>query len=80
MKPTRSSPESNDTRLYAYSQAGWNRVSIEAGPAMVGHWSRIGDWESETLIGRHHRGVLVSLVERKSGYTCWRNLCISFDA
>ncbi len=54
---------------YAYRQAGLSRVSIEAGPAMVGHWSRIGDWEGETLIGRHHQGVLVSLVERKSGYT-----------
>jgi len=36
---------------------------------MVGHRSRIGDWEGDTLIGRHRRGVLVSLVERKGGYT-----------
>ncbi|MHB8405213.1 MAG: IS30 family transposase [Gammaproteobacteria bacterium] len=46
-----------------------DRVSIEARPAMVEHRGRIGDWEGDTLIGRHHRGVLVSLVERKSGYT-----------
>lgn len=46
-----------------------NRVSIEDRPAIVERRSRIGDWEGDTLIGRHHRGVLVSLVERKSGYT-----------
>ena len=46
-----------------------DRVSIEARPAIVARRGRIGDWEGDTLIGRHHRGVLVSLVERKSGYT-----------
>ncbi|MDE2196288.1 MAG: IS30 family transposase, partial [Gammaproteobacteria bacterium] len=45
------------------------RVSIEERPAIVERRSRIGDWEGDTLIGRHQRGVLVSLVERKSGYT-----------
>ena len=28
--------------------------------------SRIGDWEIDTIIGAHHQGVLLSLVERKS--------------
>lgn len=46
-----------------------NRVSIDARPALVERRSRIGDWEGDTLIGRQHRGVLVSMVERKSGYT-----------
>lgn len=46
-----------------------NRVMIDARPAIVERRSRIGDWEGDTLIGCHHRGVLVSLVERKSGYT-----------
>ena len=39
-----------------------NRVSIE----MVDQRSRIGDWEMDTIIGAHHQGVLLSLVERKS--------------
>ena len=30
---------------------------------------RLGDWEIDTLIGKGHRGALVSLVERKSRYT-----------
>ncbi|MGH8402183.1 MAG: IS30 family transposase, partial [Gammaproteobacteria bacterium] len=46
-----------------------NRVSIDARPQRVERRDRIGDWEGDTLIGRHHRGVLVSWVERKSGYT-----------
>ncbi|MGH7484848.1 MAG: IS30 family transposase [bacterium] len=46
-----------------------NRVSIDARPAIVARRSRIGDWEGDTLIGHRHRGVLVSMVERKSGYT-----------
>ncbi|EQD27456.1 transposase, IS30 family, partial [mine drainage metagenome] len=46
-----------------------NRVSIDARPAIVERRSRIGDWEGDTLIGPHHHGVLVSHVERQSGYT-----------
>jgi len=46
-----------------------NRVSIDARPAIVERRSRLGDWEGDTLIGHHHRGVLVSQVGRKSGYT-----------
>ena len=30
---------------------------------------RLGDWEADTLIGRHHRGAVISLVERKSQFT-----------
>ena len=43
-----------------------NRVSIEKRPAVVDQRSRIGDWEIDTIIGAHHQGVLLSLVERKS--------------
>ncbi|QTN27113.1 hypothetical protein HZ993_17660 [Rhodoferax sp. AJA081-3] len=30
---------------------------------------RIGDWEGDTVIGGGRKGVLVTLVERKSRYT-----------
>jgi IS30 family transposase len=46
-----------------------NRVSIEQRPAVVDKRSRIGDWEGDTVIGKAHKGVLVTLVERKSRYT-----------
>jgi IS30 family transposase len=46
-----------------------NRVSIEQRPAIVDQRSRIGDWEGDTVVGKGHQGVLVTLVERKSRYT-----------
>ena len=46
-----------------------NRISIEQRPAVVDKRSRIGDWEGDTVIGKGHKGVLVTLVERKSRYT-----------
>jgi len=46
-----------------------NRVSIEERPPLVEQRERLGDWEVDTLVGKGHRGALVSLVERKSRYT-----------
>jgi IS30 family transposase len=46
-----------------------NRVSIEERPQIVEQRERLGDWEIDTLVGKGHRGALVSLVERKSRYT-----------
>jgi len=46
-----------------------DRVSIDERPEVVNQKSRLGDWEGDTIIGRRHRGALVSLVERKSGFT-----------
>jgi len=45
------------------------RVSIEERPKVVEQRQRLGDWEVDTLVGKGHRGALVSLVERKSRYT-----------
>lgn len=47
-----------------------NRVSIDARPAVVAQKTRLGDWEADTMIGKHHQGALVSIVERKSQWTC----------
>lgn len=45
------------------------RTGIEMRPAVVDEKSRIGDWEADTIIGKGHKGAVVSLVERKSFYT-----------
>lgn len=45
-----------------------NRVGIDERPAIVEQKSRIGDWEGDTVIGKNHRGALVTLAERKSRY------------
>ncbi len=43
-----------------------NRVSIDERPAIVDTRQRLGDWEVDTIIGKGHRHVIVSLTERKS--------------
>jgi len=45
-----------------------NRVSIDERPEIVDEKSRIGDWEGDTVIGKNHKGGLVTLAERKSRY------------
>jgi IS30 family transposase len=58
-------------RYGTYSRRGRiaNQVSIAERPAVVTARQRIGDWEGDTVIGKGHRGALVTLVERKSKYT-----------
>lgn len=46
-----------------------NRIGIQHRPKIVDHKKRLGDWEADTMIGKHHRGAVVSLVERKSQFT-----------
>jgi len=43
-----------------------NRIGIEKRPGIVDRKIRFGDWEADTIIGKHHKGALVSLVDRKS--------------
>ena len=45
-----------------------NRVSIDERPEIVAKKIRIGDWEGDTVIGKNHKGGLVTLAERKSRY------------
>ena len=51
-----------------------DRVCIEQRDPIVEQRSRIGDWEGDTVIGKGHRGALVTLVERKSRYTLARQV------
>ena len=51
-----------------------HRQSIDLRPAVVEERCRIGDWEADTLIGRNHKQAIVSLVERKSGFTLIRKV------
>jgi len=45
-----------------------NRISIDERPEIVEQKIRIGDWEGDTVIGKNHQGILVTLAERKSRY------------
>lgn len=65
-RPRRKRPE-NPGRLPG-------AVSIEGRPKVVDQRRRFGDWEGDTIVSRGRKGGLVSLVERKSGYTLLRRV------
>ena len=43
-----------------------NAIRIDERPEIVDEKSRLGDWEADTVIGKGHKGVLVTLTERYS--------------
>ena len=43
-----------------------NRVDIEQRPQAANERLRVGDWEADTIIGKHLKGALITLDERKS--------------
>jgi len=47
-----------------------NRTSIDERPAVVDNKKRVGDWEVDTIIGKNHKGALVTAVERKFKFCC----------
>lgn len=46
-----------------------NRVDIDQRPSIVEEKVRIGDWEIDTIIGKNHKGAIVSMVDRHSKLT-----------
>jgi len=61
-------------RRKRYGKKDWRgripgRVDISDRPEIVAKKERIGDWEADLVSGSHHRGFLVTLVERKSKFT-----------
>jgi IS30 family transposase len=51
-----------------------NRVSIDERPAIVDNKERVGDWEIDTIVGKNHKGALVTAVERKMKFSCMRHV------
>jgi IS30 family transposase len=43
-----------------------NRTDIDERPDEANKRQRVGDWEADTMIGKNHKGVFVTLDERKS--------------
>jgi IS30 family transposase len=44
-------------------------VRIDGRPEVINRRRRYGDWEGDTIVGKGRRNALVTLVERKSGYS-----------
>ena len=45
------------------------RIDIDQRPDIVEHKLRVGDWELDTIIGKNHKGAIVSMVDRASKLT-----------
>ena len=43
-----------------------NRTDIDERPTVANNRKRVGDWEADTIIGKNHKGAIVTLDERKS--------------
>jgi IS30 family transposase len=51
-----------------------NRVDIDERPEIVDRRARIGDWEADTVVGKGRQRYLVTLVERKSRFTLFKQV------
>jgi len=51
-----------------------NRIDIDKRPEIVNQKERLGDWEADTIIGKDHRGAILTIVERKSQLLLMANL------
>lgn len=43
-----------------------NRVDIDQRPEVANTRERVGDWEMDTIIGKNHKGAIVTMDERKT--------------
>jgi len=43
-----------------------NRVDIDERPEVANQRQRVGDWEADTIIGKNHKGAIVTLDERQT--------------
>jgi len=64
-------------RYGSYDKRGQlrNRISIEERPSIVDQKKRVGDWEGDTISGAKHKGVIATMVERKTLFTVIEPLC-----
>ena len=51
-----------------------DRVMIDKRPKVVEKKNRIGDLEIDTVIGKNHKGALVTVVDRKSKFVLIKNV------
>ena len=51
-----------------------NKVSIDDRPEIINNKERYGDWEIDAIIGKSHKGAIVTVVERKSSFILIRKL------
>ena len=65
----KNSKYQNRSELYRTRGQIKNRVNIDKRSILVERKSRFGDFEVDTIIGKNHKGALVTLVDRNSKFT-----------
>lgn len=50
------------------------RVPISERPEVINNKERFGDWEIDTIIGKDHKGAILTIVERKTAFLMMRKL------
>lgn len=43
-------------------------------PEVINNKERFGDWEIDTIIGKGHKGAILTIVERKTAFLMMRKL------
>jgi len=51
-----------------------DRVSIDKRAKIVDKKTRLGDWEIDTVIGKDHKGVILTIVDKKSKFLLIKNI------
>lgn len=61
-------------RTHTYKRRGQipNRLSISERPSIVNDKKRLGDFEGDLIVGKAHKGAVISLTDRKSLFTLLR--------
>lgn len=69
-KLLRHSNKKRKKRYGSYDKRGQirDRISIDKRPKIVDKKKRVGDWEIDTVVGKNHKGFLITAVERKTKY------------
>jgi IS30 family transposase len=51
-----------------------NQVPIDQSPEIVDKRERLGNWEIDTLVGKNNKGVILTIVERKTAFMMMEKL------
>lgn len=75
-KHLRHANKKRKKRYGSYDRRGQivGRISIDERPSIVDAKKRLGDWEIDTIIGKNHKGAILTIVERKSKFTLMKKL------
>ena len=64
----------NRSNTYRKRQIIPNRVSIDKRAKIVDKKIRIGDWEIDTVIGKDHKGAILTIVDKASKFVLIKNI------